>query len=128
MPTPTPRDLAARPRRVPPPPPAPHTPATPAPGWSRARFERSVTAPAGSRLHPYARLVALLLAAVADRDGHIPASRVPAPEQLASDAGIDARRARASLSALDHGGWLVRHRIPGTAGPAALTLTIPPRT
>lgn len=125
--TPTPRDLAARSRR-----PEVLTHPVPAPGaapgraageWSRDGFESAVRV---SELHPNARLVAFLLAQLADATGFIAAENVPERYGLARAANLPDIRVRRSLASLTERQWMTRapydswHQRHG-----AITLTIP---
>lgn len=94
--------------------------------WDRFAFERSLRY---SGLHPLARLVGFMLAHFAERapntgTGRIPATHLPELKRLATAAGIEERKARSSLNALEHGGWIIRHRY-AVPHRAAITLTIP---
>lgn len=96
----------------------------PSPAWSRTRYESALLA---SALHPYARLLALVLARHADATtGHI--EHPPSQLDLIAATGLTRKQAMTSRGALTEQGWLIKpHRrtIPhGATRP--LTLTIPP--
>lgn len=92
--------------------------------WDRAAYERAIY---HSDLHPFARLLAFVMAHVAADTGVIPAHQVPDIQRLARAAGFHVSRARVSFQCLEHTGWVTR---PPGGQPKALRpirLTIPAR-
>lgn len=121
-PTPTPGDVATLAHR------RDHAPGPPrrAPGWDRAAYEHAVL---GSDLHPTARLLAMILASLAQPSGRIPGEQAPSVAELGVMARIPKDRIHTSLVHLALGGWLSR---PGAQTRSdvrrPITLTLPPTT
>lgn len=103
---PTPRDVA-------------HTPA-PAP-YSRRVWEQAIR---HSILHPYSRLMAMMLAHYADTAGHIPSSDVLVAARLAKACGVPVQDAHISLSVLYRERYIDRGPSIGHM-PRSVTLTLP---
>ncbi|WP_411090822.1 hypothetical protein [Streptomyces sp. 049-1] len=104
------------------------TPAALAPpeGYDRARWEAAVIS---SSLHRNSRIIAFVLAHLADADGRLPAGGVQHAGRLAHLARITAKQARMSLTQLESRHFIARPDIhtwePQNAVVRPITLTVP---
>jgi hypothetical protein len=121
-PVPTPRDIAAQ-AAVP----ACQAPATPAGSGPTRRFDRHTWEQAirYSTLHPYSRLLAMMLAHYADGRGHIPSGEVLVAPRLAKVCGIPVQDVHISLNVLYRERYIDRGEAGGHT-PRSVTLTLPP--
>lgn len=104
---------------------APDNPAAAHAPWDRAAFERGIR---HCDLHANARLLALVLAGLADpENGRIPRSRMPTVTHLSTACGLLRQQITTSLHHLQAGGWIYRSTRQGLDYPGrrALTLTRP---
>lgn len=136
MAVPTPRDFAVRtarpdthpgPSRQPrhhSPTPIEPIPVVPGP-WDRSAYETAVRF---SELHPYARLLAFVLAHYAARTaGFISAEKVPEFQRLAKATGMQVERVQRSIFNLERNGWVTRPQYDANhrGMQRSITLTIP---
>jgi hypothetical protein len=117
---PTPRDLAAMPA-------AAGLAAEPAAAAAARSFDRHTWEQAirYSTLHPYSRLLAMMLAHYANGSGHIPSSDVLVAARLAKACGIPQQDAHISLAVLYRERYIDRGPTGGHS-PRSVTLTLPP--
>lgn len=94
----------------------------PAAPYNRGTWEQAVRY---SDLHPFSRLLAMMLAHYADGAGHIPSSDILAAPRLAKACNVSLQNIGMSLNVLYRERYLDRGPVGGHA-PRSVTLTLPP--